>query len=202
MTKIFNNLIMIRVMTQKKIVISFVGLILFILCTLLQARQPPWKVELIDQDEIKFSIEHSQGKIRLINFIFTNCLQACPTQTSGLVTVQKNLDDNISDHVEFLSISIDPDRDTPARMKKFALDRNVDFKNWKFATGKAENLSTIADYLNANVIGDKEVMDHRLMVFMLGPKDELLQIYPGSEFDTKRLVEDINHAIHIIGTVQ
>ena len=87
-------------------------------------------------------------------------------------------------------------------MKKFALDRDVDFKNWKFATGKAENLSSIADYLNANAIGDEEVMDHRLVVFMLGPKGQLLQTYAGSDLDTKRLVDDINFAFDIFGKAQ
>jgi len=192
---------MFKTITRKSAA-SILGLSLLLLCTLLQANQPPWHVELVDQDEIKFSIEQSQGKIRLIHFIFTHCPKACPTQTSRLVTVQKNLDDHVSDRVEFLSISIDPDRDTPARMKKFALDRDVDFKNWKFATGKAENLSSIADYLNANAIGDEEVMDHRLVVFMLGPKGQLLQTYAGSDLDTKRLVDDINFAFDIFGKAQ
>lgn len=181
------------------LVASILSLPLIILCTLLQANQPPWHIELIDQDEIKFSIEQSQGKIRIIHFIFTHCPEACPTQTSRLVTVQKNLDDEVSNYVEFLSISIDPDRDTPARMKKFASDREVDFKNWKFATGKAENLSSIADYLNANAVGDGEIMDHRLVVFMLGPKEQLLQTYAGSNLDTKRLIDDINFAFDVFG---
>ena len=186
----------------RKSAVSIQGLSLLLLCTSLQANQPPWHVELVDQDEINFSIEESRGKIRLIHYIFTHCSKACPTQTSRLVTVQNNLDDHISDHIEFLSISIDPDRDTPARMKKFAIDRNVDFKNWKFATGKAENLSAIADYLNANVIGDEEVMDHRLVVFMLGPKGQLLQTYTGSDLDAKRLVDDINFAYDIFVKAQ
>lgn len=61
-----------------------------------------------------------KGKKVLINFMYTECGGICPRTTANLVKVQEAFGDRLGRDVVFISISLTPDRDTPARLKAYA----------------------------------------------------------------------------------
>ena len=110
-----------------------------------RAREYFTNLELINQDgeTVRFFDDVLKDKVVVINFIFTNCEGACPLITHKLTLVRDGLEGNIGDPIQFVSLSLDPARDTPAAMKEFAKTHNADHDGWVFLTGKSENLQNI-----------------------------------------------------------
>jgi protein SCO1/2 len=102
-------------------------------------------LELINQDgeTVRFFDDVLKDKVVVINFIFTNCKGACPLITHKLTLVRDGLEGKIGNPIQFVSLSLDPERDTPAAMKEFAKTHNADHEGWVFLTGKSENLDNI-----------------------------------------------------------
>ncbi len=102
-------------------------------------------LELINQDgeTVRFFDDVMKDKVVVINFIFTNCKGACPLMTHKLTLVRDKLEGYVGEPLQFVSLSLDPLRDTPAAMKEFAKTHNADHDGWVFLTGDADNLDTI-----------------------------------------------------------
>lgn len=110
-----------------------------------RAREYFTNLELVNQDgeTVRFFDDVLKDKVVVVNFIFTNCQGACPLVTHKLTLVRDGLEGQIGDPVQFVTLSLDPARDTPAAMKEFAKTHNADHEGWVFLTGKAENLDYI-----------------------------------------------------------
>jgi protein SCO1/2 len=114
-----------------------------------KARDYFTNLEVIDQDgrKLKFYDDVLKDKVVAINFIFTNCQGACPLMTRHLTVVRDLLGPDVGEKIHFVSISIDPVRDTPAAMKEFAETQNADQAAWRFVTGEPKNLEYIVKKL-------------------------------------------------------
>jgi protein SCO1/2 len=106
-------------------------------------------LEVIDQDgqTLRFYDDLLKDKVVVINFIFTNCQGACPLMTQNLTMVRDMLGVTLGQEIHFVSISIDPIRDTPAAMKEFAETHYADQAGWRFVTGNQDNLEYIVKKL-------------------------------------------------------
>jgi cytochrome oxidase Cu insertion factor (SCO1/SenC/PrrC family) len=122
---------------------------------------------LVNQDNkpLHFYDDLLKGKTVMINFMLTHCTGACSPMTANLLKVQKYLGDVVGKKVLMISISVDPEHDTPAALKKYADDFKVQ-PGWLFLTGTKENidgvLSKIGGYTDdpqkhstALIIGDE-----------------------------------------------
>ncbi|MEB3299021.1 MAG: SCO family protein [Candidatus Sericytochromatia bacterium] len=92
---------------------------------------------LTDQDGRKFVSSSLKGKVWVADFIFTSCTDVCPGMTRSLRRVQKAL--GKVGGFRYVSFSIDPARDTPSRLKAFALQHGADLSTWSFLTGSSES---------------------------------------------------------------
>ena len=106
-------------------------------------------LEVVDQNgkKLRFYSDVLKGRVVLINFIFTNCPDACPMVTHKLMQVRNLMVESIKDDVWFISVSVDPERDTPEAMKEFARKQGVDERRWLFLTGDKKNLEFIVKQL-------------------------------------------------------
>lgn len=102
-------------------------------------------LEVIDQNgnRQRFYSDVLKGRVVLVSFIFTNCEYACPMLAQKLKQTRAVMAESIKDDVWFVSISVDPERDTPEAMKNFAEKQGVDESRWIFLTGDKQNLETI-----------------------------------------------------------
>jgi len=114
-----------------------------------RAREYFTNLDLLTQDgeAVRFFDDVLKDHVVVINFIFTNCDGACPLMTNKLSLVRDRMEGQIGDTVRFVSLSIDPERDTPAAMKEFAKTHHADHEGWVFLTGKPENLEYIVKQL-------------------------------------------------------
>jgi cytochrome oxidase Cu insertion factor (SCO1/SenC/PrrC family) len=83
-----------------------------------------------------------QGKVWVASFIFTNCPDECPLMTAELAQLQSDLA-SIPD-LRFVSISVDPERDTPALLSQYADRFNADPERWLFLTGDKQAIYRLA----------------------------------------------------------
>jgi|688.fasta_scaffold928694_1 protein SCO1/2 len=78
-----------------------------------------------------------KGKVWIADFFFTSCQTICPTMTTNLKRLNKETED-IKDHIQFISFTIDPDRDSPETLKRYKNHYGIESKNWTFLTGDEE----------------------------------------------------------------
>ncbi len=78
----------------------------------------------------------------IINFMFTSCANACPLVTANLVRVQRILHDRIGRGIHMYSITLDPEVDTPDRLRQYAAMHGVG-AGWLFLTGKAADIELL-----------------------------------------------------------
>jgi protein SCO1/2 len=97
----------------------------------------------------------------ILNFIFTTCTTICPVMSATFEQVQAKLGKKRS-QVRMVSISIDPENDTPAKLKDYAARFHAD-KNWQMLTGSVANSVAVQRAFDV-AVADK--MNHKAAVFI------------------------------------
>ena len=102
--------------------------------------------------EVKLANQHGRpvnfygdliaGKITAVNFIFTNCTQACPMLTAQFRALEKQAEARGIRDAQLVSVSVDPERDTAEVLKRFASDSQAD---WTFLSGSEANVKKLLD---------------------------------------------------------
>ena len=93
--------------------------------------------QLVDQHAQPFGSEDLDGKVALYNFVFTHCTTVCPAMTSQMLQVQHRLEDQglLGSDVELVTITFDPERDTPERLAEYAASVKASDTGWHWLTG-------------------------------------------------------------------
>ena len=98
---------------------------------------------------VRFYSDAMKGKVVLLNFVFTQCGDACPLITAKLVQVKKELGELFGTEVRFVSLSIDPQHDRPQDLAKFASKFEAVHPEWLFLTGEPANVEAVVKKLGA-----------------------------------------------------
>jgi len=108
-------------------------------------------IQLINQLGDSVHLFDKQGKIMVVDFIFTSCGSICPRLTNNMVKLQQSflrggdvrnkIDTNI---VQFISFTVDPERDSVATLKNYADKFKVSHDNWWFLTGSKDSIYKFA----------------------------------------------------------
>ncbi len=98
-------------------------------------------VELINQhgEPMRLYSDLLQGKVVLINTVFTACTGMCPMLSSTIEKIQAHVGDRVGDDVHLISISVDPENDTPEKLAELA-ERFHAERGWYFLTGEPRNV--------------------------------------------------------------
>lgn len=93
----------------------------------------------------EFESASLDGKVMLANFVFTNCIQLCPVLTPRMAEVQSRLADGglLGSRVVLLSITVDPEQDTPETLLSYAERYGADPESWRFLTGSPEDVRAV-----------------------------------------------------------
>ena len=91
---------------------------------------------------MRFYDDVMKGKILLINFFFTDCDDVCPLMTENLVRVQELLGARVGNEIRMVSISLQPEHDTPEVMAAYAKTYGVG-PGWLFLTGKKDDIELL-----------------------------------------------------------
>lgn len=155
----------------------------------------------LTQDSTVFTNKDLEGKISIAKFFFTHCPTICPPMTGQMDKLADRTQD-IADKIQFLSFSIDPERDTVNRLRVYRDRHGITAKNWLFLTGEKEafvhRLGTQSFFINAinepNAEGGYAHSPHFILVdrdkHVRGVYDVLEKDGKGAE-NLNRLEEDI-----------
>lgn len=101
--------------------------------------------ELLTQEgrAVRFYSDVLADRVVLLNVIYTNCEDACPLITRKLKEVRDALGEPLAQRVHFISISSDPERDSPQALAAFAREQGAADPNWIYLTGKRENVDLV-----------------------------------------------------------
>jgi len=144
-------------------------------------------VLLVNQDgqKMRFYSDLLQGKVVIINSFFGTCQGSCLPMNRNLEKVQEALGDKVGKEVRIISISVDPETDTPARLKDYAAKLHAK-PGWYFLTGDRQNVefalrklgqyvSDKQDHLNIIIIGNERTGLWK-KAFGLARSDELVKV--------------------------
>lgn len=122
-------------------------------------------VELINQDgkKVRFYSDVLKGKTVIVNAFFTSCTSVCPPMNRNMEKIQEALGERVGRDVFLVSMTVDPEVDTPTRLKEYAQKFHAG-KGWIFLTGKKENLDWALYKLGQYV----ETKDDHKTIFIIG----------------------------------
>ncbi|HJX27698.1 MAG TPA: SCO family protein [Thermoanaerobaculia bacterium] len=117
---------------------------------------------LVDQDgkPVRFYSDLVQGKVVMINFIFTSCTTICPPMGATFGKVRQLLGDRAGRDVHLISVSVDPVTDTPERMKAWGAKFGAG-PGWTLVTGERETVTQLLKVLGAY---NADINDHTPLV--------------------------------------
>jgi len=155
---------------------------------------PAPEVKLIDAEGKPFDLAARRGKVVLVSFIFTTCGGTCPATTFRLGQVQRELQKKglWGRQVEFVSISLDPTRDTPKILTGYARNYQADPAHWYFLTGPAEQVARVIAAWGMWVKPlESGSLDHPSRIFLVDPSGHQREIYSLEFLKIDQVLEDI-----------
>ena len=157
---------------------------------------PP--VSLTDAAGRPFELEGLRGKAVVVSFIYTTCNGSCPATTANLVRVQKALNEAglWGKGVEFVSISLDPARDTPEVLTRYARLFGANPAAWHFLTGAPDRVAgVVAAWGMWTRTNDRGVIDHPSRVFLVDPRGHQREIYSLEFLTPAAVLQDVRSVL-------
>ena len=147
---------------------------------------------LTSQDGALVSLRELRGKVVAVAFIFASCTDVCPMLTDNMARVQERLGTEFGTRIAFVSITVDPERDTPAVLKEYAKNFDADVEGWSFLTGDPATVREVGRKYGVIAIkkADGDV-DHTLLTSLVDPNGILRVQYIGAGFDLEEFRGDL-----------
>jgi protein SCO1 len=149
---------------------------------------------LIDSSGRPFSLTSVKGKAVVVSFIYSTCSGTCPVTTFQLSRIQDKLKEVglWGKHVEFVSITLDPVRDSPAVLADYARLNGADLAAWHFLTGPpAQVAEVIAAWGMWAKVGPSGVLDHPSRIFLIDPNGRQREIYNLQFLTPQAVLKDV-----------
>ena len=96
----------------------------------------------LNEDSIRVTNSDFKNKVWIVEFFFATCPTICPIMNQQLKKLVTQTD-KYKKHIQFLSFSIDPKKDTPSKLKEFKHRNGINAKNWAFLTGDEATTHTL-----------------------------------------------------------
>lgn len=152
--------------------------------------------EWIKQDGEKIKLESFQGKPQIIALIYTSCSYACPRIISDLKGIEEKLSEDAMENYGILLVSMDPEIDTPEKLKNFAEENKMDAKKWSLLNGNSEDIRELAILLNVKykrtATGD---ISHSNIISVLNEKGEVVYQEEGLGVDSEGTVKAVKNLL-------
>ena len=138
------------------------------------------------------SLRDFRGKVVAVTFIFASCTDICPMLTDNMARVQDKLGPAFGPKVAFVSITVDPERDTPEVLKQYAQNFGADLDGWSFLTGDPATVHEVGRKYGvfARKTADGDV-DHTFLTSLIDPDGILRVQYLGVRFDLEEFRGDL-----------
>lgn len=155
------------------------------------AEKPVADFILTDQDRKKFDLREARGKIVAITFVYTRCPDVCPLFTANFAAIQRALDQRGADY-QLLTITTDPEIDTPEQLKSYADLFKPDYRRWRFLTGDESVISRVWKDFGVTVRKAKDgQVQHTALTTILDRQGRRRVDYYGDKWQEKSFLQDM-----------
>src|SRR5262245_13961773 len=163
------------------------------------AREPPLPkiasapdFKLTSQDGKPIALADLRGKVVAVTFIFTLCSATCPVLTPMMALVHDRLGNDFGTNVAFVSVTVDPERDTPDVLKLYAQMHGADVPGWSFLTGEP---AVVQDVIRRYGVFAAQAADgdieHSFLTSIIDRRGVLRVQYLGVRFDPEEFRRDL-----------
>ncbi len=151
-----------------------------------------------NQNGKHISLSQYRGQILLLTFIYTRCPfpDFCPRISSNFAEIYRQLGSNPAlAGTHLLSISFDPEHDTPRILRDYAFSvahthEPALFDRWEFAAPSTVDLPRIADFFALTIKPEAGMITHNLSTAVIGPDGKIVKWYHGSDWQVSDLIKD------------
>lgn len=146
----------------------------------------------LNQDSVMITSKSMKGKVWIADFFFTSCPTICPTMTAQMKRLSAMTKD-LEKHIQFMSFSIDPERDQPNVLKKYIQRNGITAPNWQFFTGDEDKTHALGvEYFN--VFANKDIASeggyaHSPAFVLVDHEGYVRGVYVGTETEQVDLLE-------------
>lgn|SRR5690606_16861963 len=141
-----------------------------------------------------FRFQESDGKVRIVEFMYTSCPDVCAPTTMAMARMQETVKaKGWSDKVQFISITLDPEVDTPEVLRAYSERVGADLANWVFLRGSEEKIQEILrPYGFYAQKQDNGLVAHTSIFYLVDQEGNIRGLYEmGPEVDDAAVVNDI-----------
>lgn len=136
-------------------------------------------------------LQDFQGKFVVVSMVYMSCRFSCPMTVAKMKEVEKNLNAEIKDQVQFVLVSFDLKNDTPEVMQKFATKNHLDPAQWTFLAAQNESslreFSTLIDFQYKSLASGE--FEHSYAIIALDPQGRIIGRTEGSTMNPKQIAE-------------
>jgi protein SCO1 len=158
--------------------------------------KPAPEFTLTKQDGKRVALKDLRDKVLAITFIFASCADTCPLLTAKMAGIQNSLGSDFGSKVYFVSITVDPERDTPEVLNRYAEAHKANSAGWAFLTGTPAEISEVAKrygiYYKKMPRGD---VDHTFLTSLVDQSGILRVQYMGVKFDPDEMLRDLQSLV-------
>jgi protein SCO1/2 len=155
---------------------------------------------LVNQDGERINLRQYRGKTLLLTFIYTRCPlpDYCPLMSRNFAAIAARLPDDpaLRDSLRLLSISIDPEYDKPAVLRRYALgyvdkESAQALKRWQLASGTPQEVRKVAGFFGLSYWRDGGQIIHALVTAVVDPEGRVYKVYRGNDWQLTDVLDDI-----------
>lgn len=148
---------------------------------------------LYDQSGAVVAPARFRGKRIVINFIYTRCPIAtmCPAATERMTSLQRQAKAAGVTDLELISITLDPEFDTPGVLKQYAADRGIDTTNFSFLTGPESAIKDLLRQFGVIAMAEGSILQHTLATLLINENGRIVHRVDGSSWDVQEFVDKL-----------
>jgi protein SCO1/2 len=161
--------------------------------------------KLRNQNGKPIHLSQFKGKALVVTFIYTRCPspEFCPRITRNFATLEKMMSTNPALYAgsHLLSVSFDPEHDTPERLRAYGatyMSTNAKnaFAHWEFAVPEKPVLMEMAKFFDLGMtVGADTMITHTLSTTLIGPDGKVVRFYPGNEWTPEQVMGDMKQVV-------
>jgi protein SCO1/2 len=153
-----------------------------------------------NQDNREIHIQNYRGKALLLTFIYTRCPipDYCTLMSNNFAQVDRALgqEPELYEKTHLLSISIDPDYDTPQVLRSYGSAhtqryQNETFAHWEFASGKNDETKKMAEFFGLRYYPQNDEIIHGLRTVIVNPEGKIAKIYTDNKWTPEDVVTEL-----------
>ena len=149
-------------------------------------------IALVDRSGQPLALRGLRGKAVLLTFIYTSCPDVCSLTTAAMATLQQHLTAEERERVFFLSITTDPETDTPPVLQAYASRHSADLASWAFLTGTRQAVQEVWRSFGLTVNRLREGMvEHPAYTLLIDQEGTARYRYLGEAVEIETVLKDI-----------